>query len=542
MTLTAASSTLRELHQALTTAHFEGVALYDAEGGAMWSDGAPLAVEAAAWILDEAVEPEESVVHQGRQYLVQTLEAYGERIGRLIWQPTGPVSDAELNKTRLIRQLVQRIGTLDYELDNLSSELAETYESIHLLCDVAQASTRTTSAQQLCQVLLEDLVRQVKSRGGAILMAESHQNLTDSWKIAATVGELPDWRAGGRVSPVGILQQIFESGQGVLVDSVAQTNADQDPLLDQATHSVLAAPLLAGDQVHGVLVLVDRLDEESQAFDSRDRQIVDATATQGAAMILGMRLAEYSKEMEIGRKIQQSLLPSEIPQPVRTQVAGLCAMARVVGGDFYDVGLTEDGVFQAVIADVSGHDLGSALLMSSARAQFHSELRHKCSLGEAASRLNAQLYKDLSGAGLFLTYFLIQWDPTSETLQYASGGHNPALLIQKNGTEVHSLEATGMPAGVVPVAKIGQEHRGLEAGDLCLLYTDGLTEAARPDGEMFGEERLARVLQDNHSLSATEILSRIEAEIRHFTGEQVLQDDGTAVLVKVLAPTVDQTE
>jgi sigma-B regulation protein RsbU (phosphoserine phosphatase) len=257
-------------------------------------------------------------------------------------------------------------------------------------------------------------------------------------------------------------------------------------------------------------------------------------------MLLGLRMAELSKEIEIGRRIQQSLLPSCLPSVPGLDVASRCAMAHAMGGDFYDA-VACDGKLRAVIADVSGHDLGAALFMAAARAQFHAELVGRRGPGALATRMNALLHSDLARAGLFATYFALSIDPRRGILRFASGGHNPALLLHASDGGVELLEATGTPLGIVQNARIAERSRRLAPGDLVLLYTDGLTETAAPDGALFGEERLADALARRRGLRAQEILAGVEEEIARFRGGAAATDDGTALLIQVEGPVRPKT-
>jgi hypothetical protein len=525
-----AANLLEDVHRAVTAAHFGAVLLMDERGQEVARAG-DLELPPAGGIQAQLSDQRDWQIDglpEGLSVVPSSLEGYGSVLGLLLWLCPGEPREQARQSAGLANKLLQSMGVLDFELENLSRELAETYESVHLLCDVTNASSNTSSVADLCAALLEHLARQVKCRAGAILLRpESGEE--DTLRIHATFGAAPVLKVDQLVAADGILAEALVADMPLLVD---QIDADsEDSFMGLARQSLVAAALVAQEQAIGVLVLLDR-DSETGCFDSRDRKLVDAVATQGASMILGMRMLEVSKELEIGQRIQKTLLPQSLPEPAGLELAGLCTMARVVGGDFYDAVLGPDGELRAVIADVSGHDLGAALLMAAARSLMRSELRTDKSPSEMVARLNELLYEDLERAGLFLTYFVVCIHPRDRLLRFSGGGHNPPLLLHANG-RMEMLDSQGLPAGLTPDARFREDQRSLEPGDLLMLYTDGLTEATSPKGALFGEQRLGEALLRHRQQSADQILQSVEQEIRDFAGGAELQDDGTAIMIKV---------
>lgn len=530
---------LQDLHSGLTAAWFRRVVLVDDAGRVQRLVGEELKC------VDERSVDWSTVSRDGtvgplpcRGFAAGVaLEAYGHAMGAVIWSDDSEPAEGAEEAIRKAVPILARIAKLDYELDDLSAELADSYESIHLLCDVTEKLSQTSSTEELCNVMLASLVRKVRCRGGVILLPQARRKQCDSLQVVGVTGESYAAKLGARVPVVGVLERLLQEGSPLLMDHVLQpqerNSEEGDPLLSWARSSLMAVPLSSGGQVNGALVLFDRLtDRGEEPFDSQDRKLVDAAATSGAAMILGIRSAEFTKEMEIGQRIQRSLLPAQIPQPSGAQVAGMCAMAKVVGGDYYDASIGENGDFRAVIADVSGHDVGSALLMASARAQFRMELQSTRGPGEIAERVNAALYEDLSRAGHFLTFFVVSYSQERQELRYTGGGHPPMILLRANRDQPEEMASPSMPAGLVKEGSYPELVTPFGAGDLLLIYTDGLTETMDSQGEMFGEEGLGRVLVENRDLGAAEILQRVERRVHEFCDSEVLLDDGTALLLK----------
>lgn len=534
--LSSAAAVLDTLHATFTAAHYDAVALFQPSGEVVAHAGDWYGrVDPDAQFRFPGGRLEPAVTGHVMEHL--PLEGYGACLGALVaivrQEPADPA--AATAALRSAASMAEQLGILDYEVENLSSELVETYESLDVLCDVTAASARSKSVSDLCAILLELLGRQVTSRAGAILLGTELEESIRELRVQAAFGTASICQQGERIPVNEDWAQMLES-HGPLLWDHARENAPAS-LQGLAEQSLLVAPLRAQGRSIGLLMLMDhRAGAGLTCFNSRDRKLADAVATQGGAMILGMRLIEVSKELEIGRRIQQSLLPDKLPQPPGLEVSGLCSMARVVGGDFYDAAVGSDGELRAVIADVSGHDLGAALLMAAARSIFRSELNSDRGPAEIVTRVNQLLHEDLQRAGLFLTFFVVAIHPESRLLRYSAGGHNPPLLYRAKEERLQVLPSPGMPAGLTPHAHFPEKTEQLGEGDVLFLYTDGLTEARSPAGAMYGEQRLGEALLGHRSLEANRLVREMEQEIRAFAGGGELQDDGTALVVKVGKP------
>jgi serine phosphatase RsbU (regulator of sigma subunit) len=215
------------------------------------------------------------------------------------------------------------------------------------------------------------------------------------------------------------------------------------------------------------------------------------------------------------------------------RLAGVCVPAKDVGGDYYDYLVQPDGGLGLVIADVSGHNVGAALLMAETRTLIRARYGLIGSPRDTLAELNRFFYEDLSRAELFVTMFMLEFHPESGRSTYASAGHSPALLWRKTAGQCLRLDAEGLILGVCREFPYEQESIDLEAGDVLLLYTDGVTEAANSHQELFGEERLAELLKDSHQLSPQELIERIFQQVRLFTGSHSFNDDVSLVVMQV---------
>lgn len=244
--------------------------------------------------------------------------------------------------------------------------------------------------------------------------------------------------------------------------------------------------------------------------------------------------ARVKRDMEIAQQIQISLLPDKPPELFGTEMAGFCMSAAHVGGDYYDFFARDEQTVDLVIADVSGHSVGAALIMAEVRTLLRAQFNSTQSTGAILKILNSQLYEDLTRAELFITMFYAKYNSATGRLSYSNAGHNRPFLRRHNEVACIELDAEGLIIGVKPSVLFEERNIALMKGDLLLFYTDGLSEAARPGGEMFGNDRICKHLETIGHLSAKEIVASFYTALYNFSGTRALQDDVSIVVLKIL--------
>lgn len=241
---------------------------------------------------------------------------------------------------------------------------------------------------------------------------------------------------------------------------------------------------------------------------------------------------EQQRELEIAKNIQLGLLPTRVPEVPGISLAGLCIPAKEVGGDYYDFLYLQNDRLDLVIADVSGHNVGAALIMAEARTMIRSRSVQFNSPDKLLFELNQFLYEDLTKAELFITLFYLQYQPVSRTIEYASAGHSPTLLWQAAKEQCIKLDPEGLIIGVKKEFPYEKETVELGSGDVMLLYTDGLIEAMNDNNELFGENRLADLLKENRHLQPQELISHIVEQVQLFSGHHNFLDDVSMIALK----------
>jgi sigma-B regulation protein RsbU (phosphoserine phosphatase) len=277
--------------------------------------------------------------------------------------------------------------------------------------------------------------------------------------------------------------------------------------------------------------------ENGRALSTRRLNILNGIAHQAATAVVNNQLYKESadrsrleQELSVAREIQASLIPPGNPSIPGFSVASFWQAAREVSGDFYDFLALPDDCWGVVVADVADKGIPAALFMALSRTVLRTVAFSRENPAEVLIRTNEIIDKD-SQADLFVTLFYAVWNPHSETLTYANAGHNPALLLRKNG-KVHLLKGTGIALGVLPQIKVGQKLVRIYPGDTLIFYTDGVTEAMNEDLDEFNLERLRLTAVKMRHLDAPDIIEAITGAIRDYVGDTAQSDDITLVVMK----------
>ncbi|HKQ59197.1 MAG TPA: PP2C family protein-serine/threonine phosphatase [Candidatus Eisenbacteria bacterium] len=241
--------------------------------------------------------------------------------------------------------------------------------------------------------------------------------------------------------------------------------------------------------------------------------------------------AKAEQELDLARRIQRAFLISEFPARPRTEVFAVNVSSKQVSGDFYDVVPVADSILVA-IADVSGKGVAAALMSSMLQASLRTQAHAVPSTSDVLLNMNRLL---CGGAptGKFATFFLGRFDEPTLTLHYANAGHNLPLLRRADGS-VEALEPSGLLLGIQDEIRLTDSTVQLSPGDCLVLYTDGISEAADSANDLFGEERLARVVAGlAPGLASQQVADAIMAAVRaHLNGVEA-GDDMTLVVLRV---------
>lgn len=239
-------------------------------------------------------------------------------------------------------------------------------------------------------------------------------------------------------------------------------------------------------------------------------------------------LARKEAEISIAQEVQRALFPRHFPYGAGLEFAAVCIPAGGISGDFYDALQLPDGRQVFAIADISGKGISAALIMANLQALLRVLANSSPEPGQVCRQLNNHLHQ-VTDASKFATFFYAIWDPRSRHLTYVNAGHNAPFLLGNHRRQ--RLDAGGTPLGMFPNAQFQTGEIFFHPGELLVLYSDGVTEAANAKGEEFGEQRLESLVSAHCGRPLPEIQQIVLDAVQEWAGNQ-LDDDLTLVLVR----------
>ena len=239
-------------------------------------------------------------------------------------------------------------------------------------------------------------------------------------------------------------------------------------------------------------------------------------------------------ELELAQNIHRALLTHYEANIPGIELAAFSRPAQILGGDYFDIVRFQDGSYGLVIADVAGHGVSAGLYMASLQTALRMLIPESNSPVEVVTKIH-DLYSHNVYFNTFVTLFLAAIDPTGSTLTYTNAGHNPPLLLCREGGQVCSsdwLSPTGAAIGLLENPDFEAVTVPLHPGDLLVLYTDGVTEAMDQQG-IFGAERLASYVLNSVDLPAQALVHSLWQHLQDYTQGSPLADDTTIVALKM---------
>ena len=330
----------------------------------------------------------------------------------------------------------------------------------------------------------------------------------------------------------GVIGHVIRTGERVIAPDVRldpRYVAGRPPTLSE-----LAVPIVSNREVIGALNLEsDRLD----SFSPADAELLEFFAVAAAVSIEKAILHQHvlekqrlEQQLAIAREVQASLLPAEAPRLAGYDVAGINLPTWAIGGDYFDYIPLAGDRLGLVVADVAGKGVPAALIMATFRAALRTELRSGDDLLSVVEEVDRVLLESMDRSR-FVTAVFGVLDPGSGGFAYVNCGHNPPLVLRAGGGS--DLLDRGRPAlGMLGTWRAETGLARLDAGDMLVLYTDGVVELMAPDQVEFGVERLTGVLRESAGLPAEQIVTAVVESTRAYAGRVGYEDDFTLVVLK----------
>jgi sigma-B regulation protein RsbU (phosphoserine phosphatase) len=343
-----------------------------------------------------------------------------------------------------------------------------------------------------------------------------------------------------------VFLRYFDSGGSTLEQFLGQISSPADGRLRHLVASALrnnrdkerlAPYLIAWHEIEtdefakrAIAAALDGVKTESSAQTALAQEVARLTTAIGRETAQRER---FNRELEIAREVQEDLFPQRFPVVPGLEYWGQCRPAREVGGDYYDFLELPGGRFGVAIGDVSGKGVGAALMMASLEASLRALASVVNDPAELMERVSSLVYQ-ASSANRYATLFYGQYDPSSRCLLYVNAGHNPPVVLRSCGGALHVFRLeTGGP--VIGLLRHNYE-RGVfshEAGDLLVLFTDGVSESMNARFEEWSEERLIEFAKTCYGVPPAEALRRILSAAQAFAAGASQHDDMTLVVLRV---------
>jgi len=284
----------------------------------------------------------------------------------------------------------------------------------------------------------------------------------------------------------------------------------------------------------GVLYMDSRM--AAADLSGGNRELLQTLAIEASTVLENARLLEEERqkqkieeELNVARAIQQSLLPSQLPSAGWFRASGSSVASYQVGGDYFDVVEVDKSCWAAVVADVSGKGVSSALLASLLQGAFLTTSSSSEVMARRVKRINRFLNDRTKGEKYATVFYCLV--ERGGRLHYINGGHCAPILISQDGRYEY-LETTAMPVGMLPDAEFAVEERQLSPGDRIVIYTDGVTEAQNQRGEFFGRKQLREVVVAHAGDACAALHDAVLRTLKNFIGTAPQADDITLVVVE----------
>lgn len=465
-----------------------------------------------------------------RSELAVPLICKGKVIG--VIDIEAPVSDyfTEEHRTALVL-LASRIASA-IENARLYTRVSQQARSLVLLNEISRNLTAILDLDELLKRIGEQLSRIIDYQMFGILLVDSTGTKLEhrfSLRFNESI-QIKDDRAIGR----GVVGYSALRKEPVLVADVLK-----DPryiALNPETRSELAVPLIYKEKLIGVL---DLEHTRPGFFTDQHRRMMTTLAAQIAVAIENARLYEkiaiQEKRMEqdlaLAHALQYRLLPATCPVLKRSEVAAKFIPARAIGGDLYDfLPVSGNKVTAIAIGDVSGKGAPAAIYAALVSGILRSQAAKKPAPAEMLSAVNVAL-AERPIEGQFVSMIYALWDDANSTLRIANSGL-PRPMFCHNG-QIERIEAIGLPLGLFATADYEEHTFRAGPGDMFVFFSDGILDARDAEGEMFGRERLQKVVESHVGRSAYDVVTAIFSAVTDFVGGVDAFDDQTVVVLKV---------
>ena len=420
------------------------------------------------------------------------------------------------------------------------------------LVEVARALQNSLSTQEVLTAVVDAALAVTRCERGFLLLRPGRDKDADLEVSVARDNAGSELQPDDLRVPRHLIRRALASRRDLLsmsFDPLEEQGVRPDMTVAQLElRSVVCLPLIrlrsgAPDDTRTVSAMEDTvgliyMDSRVMPADlsSGNRELLQTLAVEASTILENARLIEEERgkirmedELKLAREIQQGLQPSSMPQSGWFRAAGSSSPSTQVGGDYFDVRQNSPASWTAVVADVSGKGVGSALLASLLQGTFLMASGDPAHIALRMARLNQFLLERTRGEKYATVFYCIL--DVSGLLSYSNAGHCAPFLVSPDG-RLRTLNTTSMPVGMLEDAPFQMLQRELAPGDKLVIYSDGLTEAEDAEGAFFDTERLRLCLRENAALDAAGLHAALLECVDRFTEGGIVRDDITALVLE----------
>lgn len=456
-------------------------------------------------------------------------------------------SEIKENYTQLYKELKKQKNELENSLSGLKeyrNELEITYDVLikksSMLEYMNQALEKKVSNLSNLNALSRTVLSVIELEKTVGIILDAYFVLTGAKRISLYLwekGNLKLQKVKGNVRFRGELN--FDP-----IELESYTTVDYEKVYEGLSHqfrvsddeTVIMSPLVVKDKQLGVIFVI----EDKEKLIDIDQEMISALVIQISIAINNAKIyadllikERISKELELAARIQKKIIPQDVKNILGLQVANYFGPAKEIGGDYYDYYLYNNETFSITMADVSGKGVPAAFLMALARAI----LRTLCTRGVEPRKdlrdLNKIIYPDIN-EDMFITIMHCKFNYETKELTYSNAGHNPIIIYNAVEDEIQLRTVKGLAIGFLEEYNYVQDKTTLNQNDIVVLYTDGITECENEKKELFGMERLKKIIYDNRFENVEIIKNNLLKELDKFKNTREQSDDITFVILKNL--------
>ncbi len=439
----------------------------------------------------------------------------------------------------------------DATIQFLSTNIEALFDFMRSL---GSAITEKIDLPKVMDIIITSAVKNIGADAGVIMMVDEFEDVIKTkaiygvypphWKVPeiltakASSIKRSIWETPVRIGET-ILGEAVKTGEAIYLkdateDERMKYNREDNILF---VSSIIVIPLIVSGRVLGVISAVKRV--KNQYFSEADFEHLRTFAEYASITIDSiytymeiLEKREMEREVGIAAEIQQRLIPEKIPEYPECSIAAFNISAKGVSGDYYDViplGESKVGLF---ICDVAGKGVPAALVMVMIRTVLHLIISPDRDAATILTWINRGITGSIS-IDHFATLAYLSFDRNASEVVYSNAAHHPLLVYKRKLNKLMEIDTPGLPIGIEKNTKYAQKRFGVEKGDIIVLYTDGIIEAMNEAGEQYSIGSLKRVIMDNVSLPADELVDRIKSDLEGFVGKARQHDDETIVVMKV---------